>query len=108
MQREYQNVIFTEHALERIKQRRITQKMIAQAIKKPDSQFVEDDGDTRFIREISERNVHVVSRYLDDEGKWLVISAWVRGEDDLQPLWKRLLGLPLRAIQKLTKSRRRS
>jgi len=96
MQREIQNVIFTNHALERIRLRRITQGMIVQAIKKSDENFIEDDGDIRFIKTISGRNVHVVARQADEPGKWLVISAWVRGEDDPKPLLTRLLQTLLR------------
>jgi hypothetical protein len=90
--REYKNVIFTDHALDRIKLRRITQDMIVTAIRQPDQKLLEDDGDTRFIKQISGRNVQVVSTYLTDEKKWLVKSAWVRGEDDPQPFLLRLLG----------------
>lgn len=90
--REYKNVIFTDHALDRIKLRRISQEMIVTAIRQPDQKLLEDDGDTRFIKQISGRNVQVVSTYLADEKKWLVKSAWVRGEDDPQPFLLRLLG----------------
>lgn len=82
MQREYKNIIFTEHALERLQLRRITQDMIVETIRKPDDQKEEDDGDIKFIKTIKQRPVHVVSKYLTDEKKWLVKSAWVRGEDD--------------------------
>jgi hypothetical protein len=90
--REYKNVIFTDHALERIKLRRITQEMIVTAIRQPDQKVLEADGDTKFVKHIGGRNIQVVSAYLSDEKKWLVKSAWVRGEDDPQPFLLRLLG----------------
>ncbi|NDJ60661.1 MAG: DUF4258 domain-containing protein [Chloroflexi bacterium] len=99
--REYKDIIFTEHALERSRLRRISQEMVLQTIKSPERSELEDDGDTKFIREINDRNVHVVSRFLDDERKWLIISAWVRGEDDPKPLWQQVLLLPVRLIRGL-------
>lgn len=91
MQREYKNVVFTKHALERMKLRRITQDMIVTAITKPDSRKLEADGDTKFIKTLNGRPLHVVSAFLEDERQWLVKSVWVRGEDDPIPLWKRIL-----------------
>lgn len=99
-QREYKNVLFTDHALQRLKHRRITQDMIVSAIKQPDRKALEDDGDTKFIKVINQRNLHVVSVYLKDEKKWLVKSVWVRGEEDPKPLWLRILLLPLRLFQR--------
>jgi hypothetical protein len=102
------SVIYTDHALERMKLRRITQGMIASAVKSPDKREHEADGDTRVIKTIQGRNVQVVSTWLDDERKWLVKSAWVRGEDDPTPIWKRVLLLPLRLIQQLFGNKRKS
>lgn len=91
--REYKNVIFTNHALDRIELRRIPQEMVVTAIRQPDHKVLEADGDTKFIKTIRGRNVQVVSAYLADEQKWLVKSAWVRGENDPNPLllWLRRL-----------------
>lgn len=105
MQREYQNVVFTEHALERLRKRRMTQAMVVQAIQKPERDFIEDDGDTRFIKTVNGRAVHVVAHYLEDERKWLVKTTWVRGEEDAKPLWGRVLSLPLQLVQRLLKRR---
>ncbi len=85
------NIVLTKHAQARMKLRRITEDMIVTAIKKPDEHYVEEDGDTKFIKTVQNRNLHVVSAYLADERKWLVKSVWVRGEEDPQPLWKRIL-----------------
>jgi hypothetical protein len=98
MQREYKNVIFTTHAIERMKLRRIDQEMVVGAIKQPEKHYLDHDGDTKFIRTFGDRPLHVVSSYLKDEKKWLVKSVWVRGEDDPQPLWKQILSAVLRAF----------
>ncbi|HEX2621095.1 MAG TPA: DUF4258 domain-containing protein [Phototrophicaceae bacterium] len=101
MDHEYKNVVFTDHAIERLKLRRITQDMVVNTLKKPEHQEPEADGDTKFTRKIQNRHVQVVSRYLPDEKKWLVISAWVRGEEDPQPVWKQLLSFIWRSIRGL-------
>lgn len=100
MQREVNNVIFSDHALQRLRRRRISQDMVVHAIQSPDRRQPESDGDMKFIKEINSRKLHVVSHYLDDEKKWLVVSAWVRGEDDPKPLWQRLLAFALRLFGK--------
>jgi hypothetical protein len=105
--REYKNLVFTDHALQRMKLRRITEAMIASAVQKPDDKVLESDGDTRFIRAIKNRPLHVVSAYLPDENKWLVKSVWVRGEDDPEPWWKILALFPLRLLQNLVKPDKR-
>ncbi len=95
MRREYKNVIFTKHALERLELRRLTQEMIFTTIIRPDHYREERDGDSKFIKVVNGRQVHVVSVYLPDEQRWLVKSAWVRGENDPNPnpnpLWQWLL-----------------
>jgi calcineurin-like phosphoesterase len=91
MQREYKNVIFTNHALERLELRRMTQEMVFTTIIRPDHYREEDDGDSEFIKVVNGRRVHVISVYLSNEQKWLVKSAWVRGEGDPNALWQWLL-----------------
>ena len=78
----YTNIGFTNHARERMQLRVITEEMVVMAIRKPDRLYQEDDGDMKFIRKVNGANVQVVCKPLPDENKWLVKSAWVRGEDD--------------------------
>ena len=85
------NIVLTDHARERMSLRSISAQAISQTVAKPDRKEKEDDGDTQFIRKIKGRQYHVVAYYLSDERKWLVKTTWVRGEDDPQPLWLRLL-----------------
>lgn len=96
MKREHKNIIFTNHALERLQLRRITQEMVVNAIQKPDKKERESDGDMEFIKLINNRKVHVIAHYLDDEKQWLVKSTWVRGEAD--PLLGRFLAFIRRLL----------
>lgn len=108
MNREYKNVLFTNHALERLELRRITQDMIVKTIEKPDDKVLEDDGDTKFIKTINSRNVQVVSKYLPDEKKWLVKSAWVRGEDDPKPFWQQIFSFVLQLVKSFLDNRNKN
>jgi len=104
MGREYKNLIFSDHALERMRRRRIDDDVVVNVIRKPDSKQTEPNGNTRFIKDVKGRNVHVVSNYLADEKKWLVVSTWVRGEDDPRPWWMQIIRLPallLRGLRRL-------
>ncbi len=82
MQREVRNVIFTNHALDRLDQRQITQHMVVQTVQSPDRSEIERDGDTKFTKTINGRQLQVIGRWEADENKWLVKSAWVRGEEE--------------------------
>jgi hypothetical protein len=75
-------VKFTRHALERLELRTISRDMVIEAVTNPDRTINESDGDTKFIRELNGRMLHVVCKPLVEERKWLVKSAWIRGEDD--------------------------
>lgn len=57
----------------------------------------------KYIKTIRNRKYHVVATYKKNQDKYLVISAWVRGEDDKQPLVWQLITLPFRIIWWLLK-----
>lgn len=107
MQREYRNVVFTDHALQRLKKRRITQTAVINAINTPDEQETEVDGDCVFKKRWQGRRYHVVAMWLADEGKWLVKSAWVRGEEDRPVGWVVRLLAAVRLIRKAVRHERK-
>jgi hypothetical protein len=77
------SVIFTHHAEERMQKRRIAQSDIERTISKPDKSFPgKKPGTVKFIRRIDHRNHQVVAKLLENKKDWLVLSVWVRGEDD--------------------------
>lgn len=75
-------IIFTKHALGRSQQRYVTQDKIEKVLLNPDKTFSLEDNKTKFIRVIDQRQFQVIASYLPKEKKWLIISAWVRGEKD--------------------------
>lgn len=91
-------IILTKHALSRGKQRYVTQERIEQALTNPDKTINLEDNKTKFIRVINERQFQVVATYLPKEDKWLVISAWVRGEEDRSGTAKELLTIIARTL----------
>ena len=91
--------IFTKHALQRLNERSISQNMAEMVLRQSDkTEPGKKPGTVKFIRRIHDRNVQLVGTYLDDQKKWLIVSAWVRGEEDKVPFIWQLLALPFRLI----------
>jgi len=102
MNRTYKNLVFTKHALNRLDFRAITQDAIYQTVSNPDKSFA-NQSHTKFIRTINDRLIHVVAKPIKNR-QWLIISVWVRGEEDRVPLIWKLLTLPFKLTQVLYKS----
>jgi hypothetical protein len=86
-QKIYRDIIFTNHAYHRLRQRSLSEYQVWQAIHQPQKTWTDKNKQsTKFIREDGGRNYHVVAKFLSDQNKYLVLSVWVRGEDDRQPL----------------------
>ncbi len=80
--REYGGVVWTDHALERLESRGIDQSDAVAVMRKPERTFPgKKDGSIKFIRTIDGRRINVVAM-LDERKKWVVMSVWVRGEED--------------------------
>lgn len=102
MDKNYKNLVFTNHALERLKLRSIAQSDIKQVLSNSDKKLSSDkSGQIKFIRTLSNRTIHVVAKRLPDQNKWLIVSVWVRGEDDPIPLMWRIITLPFKIIAKI-------
>jgi len=91
-------IIFTKHAQDRCKQRGITLKSVEETITSPAQRFeqTEPQGAVKFIKSVDGRRLHVVATYVPNENAWLIISVWVRGEEDKRPLEDRLLISPFK------------
>ncbi len=94
--------ILTKHARDRLKQRWITEDTIESVLRSPDrTEPGSTPGSVKFIRTINSRQIHVVGKYLDDQDRWLVVSVWVRGEEDSVPFMWQLITLPFKLLWKL-------
>lgn len=98
----YKDLIFTKHAYNRLKERSIAEHAIWEVIHHPAQKFP-SKGQTKFIKAIHDRKIHVVAKRLEPEDKWLIISVWVRGEEDKEPILWRLLILPFKILWWLIK-----
>jgi hypothetical protein len=104
MDKHYQNLVFTDHALERLRLRTISQHQVQQVLSHPQKTFPSDKPDqVKFIRSLNDRTIHVVGKYLDDQKKWLIISVWVRGEDDPTPLAWKIITFPFQIIARIAR-----
>lgn len=80
-------IVLTDHAVERMWQRRIFGPMIQQTVDDSDGNFVEGDGDTQFYKVIGGREIHAIAKPLA-RNEWLIKTVWVEDEDDPHPVWK--------------------
>ena len=91
--------IFTKHALQRLSERSISQDAAEAALRQPDrTEPGKKPGTVKFMRTLNGRNIQLVGTYLQDQKKWLIMSAWVRGEDDKVPLMWQIITLPFKLV----------
>jgi len=99
MERLYRGFIFSNHALERLGGRSVTQDMVVQTLQSPETtKPTGKHNTTTFIKTVHGRLLHVVAAHLPDKNQWLVVSVWVRGEEDQAPLLWQILTLPFKAV----------
>lgn len=77
-----ESIVFTKHALERLDLRLITRDMVKSVVLSPAKQYENENGTVKFIQRIDGLNIHVVTKTVPEENKVLIVSAWVRGEND--------------------------
>lgn len=96
-------IILSKHALERARLRKIELSVIEQIILSPEQKINLKDGKFKFIKTINGRLYQIVAADIKKENKWLVISVWVRGEDDQVPFVWKLITSPFRFVWWLLK-----
>lgn len=97
MAENYKDLVFTDHAYHRLKQRQINTWDIWQTIHQADKKTHQADK-TKFVKTINGRNIQVVAKYNLAQTKWVVVSVWVRGEDDKPDLLWQIICLPFKLI----------
>lgn len=70
------NIIWTNHAKERNKQRQITEKWVEQTVNSPDETRPLEDGKTEYKKKFDNQTVAVVTTK-SREGKYLILSTWI-------------------------------
>lgn len=105
MQRTYNGVVFTNHALERLRERAIKQGDVWATLSSPSSsRRANSKGSYVFYRTYGRRTIEVVASK-NELGQWVVLSVWDKSASTKTfskklvnpPLWKRVL-LELKSI----------
>ena len=81
-------------------ERSISNDSIFRVIQAPDTIKGDKNGTKpiKFIRVFNGRLYHVVAQWKRQEQSWLIISVWVRGEDDRESIIVQLLMLPFKLL----------
>lgn len=72
----YGGVIWTNHALERIGQRGLTQELAMQTFNHPQESVKGKEGSTQYRRWFGRSTVSVIAKK-NERGEWLILSTWV-------------------------------
>lgn len=75
-QRHYKGAIWTNHALERLGQRGLTQSLAGETFQNPDQKFPAKNGGTEFQKKFGISTVTVIAKK-NDSGEWLILSNWI-------------------------------
>lgn len=92
------SIILTKHAQERKKLRKISNYEIQLTLNTPDQEIELKPNLFKFKKKVKKRKLQIIAQYLKEQKKYLIISVWVRGEDDPIPLTWRLITLPFKLI----------
>lgn len=76
MNNRYGGVIWTNHALERLQQRGITQEQALTTFRNPESSHVRDHGATAYVKFFGEKKVTLLGKYTNEK-EWIIVSAWI-------------------------------
>lgn len=76
--------IWTNHALDRMKNRLIPKDYAIEAFKDPDSKTPSNDG-IRYVKKIEDKTITVVAK-TNEKHEWVILSVWMsppaKGTDD--------------------------
>lgn len=69
-------IILTNHARQRLRDRKIPESQILQAISSPDSKVNNIDGTIEFAREFGNQKAHAIVKE-NEKGEYIVLSCWI-------------------------------
>jgi hypothetical protein len=69
-------IIWTNHALKRVNDRKITQNQIIQTVSSPDSQLNSEDGSVEYVKEFGIQKIHAIIKE-NTKGELILLSCWV-------------------------------
>src|SRR5690554_5519069 len=75
MNNSYKGVVWTNHALQRLKERGISQSDAWYVFSRPDqSRYAQTKGAWIYYKNLDDQKIEVVAK--KDEGKWIILSVW--------------------------------
>ena len=75
MKNDYKGVIWTDHALQRLQERDISQSDAWVAFRRPDnSRYAKAKGAWVYDRVLNKKKIEVVAK--KEDNKWIIISVW--------------------------------
>lgn len=93
----YKDLLFTKHAQQRLQDRSLSTDAIFETIHAPENRLPQGKEQViKYTKHRAGRFIQVIAKYLPLEKKYLIISVWVRGEEDRQPFFWQLLSAPFR------------
>lgn len=75
--RTYQGIIWTNHALERLKARKIPQEFAWKTFRFPDgSKQGKSGGSQEFVKKIENHTITLIAKQ-NEKREWLILSVWI-------------------------------
>lgn len=98
------NIIFTNHAQDRMRLRKMARSAIEKTLANPDRSHPGKKVDTvKFVRKLDGRQHEVVAKWLKEQNAWLVLSVWIRGEEDFH-LFDWIITAPFKLLFRVIKN----
>jgi len=86
------NIIWTKHARERTRKRSIPESTVVDVLLHPYKIYpAKSAGSYKFLARQNDRHLHVIASP-NKEQQWIIVSVWVRGEDDSRFWLEELVG----------------
>lgn len=84
MGRMYKGIILTDHALERMQQRRVTEEMVLSTLSRPDRSRYADAKEKFIYNKTFGREMVEVVASQNEKKEWVVVSVWSRPESQIR------------------------
>ncbi len=82
----YKGAIWTNHALDRLRDRGFTQDVASQAFNNPDSSAAGRESGTTLYKKRFDKSLVTVVAKQNEKGEWLILSCWsdppIKGSED--------------------------
>ena len=100
MKNEFMGTIFTNHAIERLYQRRIAQSDAWYTLRHPDKSLKgKTPGSWKFYKNYGPQRIEVVAKK-NEKGEWIILSCWSKQMGTSQAIFPHKESLPEKLINK--------